>query len=381
VESALSESDHSHLRRALSLAIKGRGRVEPNPMVGCVIVKDGRVIGEGYHQQFGGPHAEPNALSACVESPRGATAHVTLEPCCHTNKKTPPCVPRLLEAQIGRVVIGALDPNPLVAGKGAAQLKAAGVQVEVLDLPTARQLIAPFIARTTFGRPYVTLKWAESADGKVAGPRGRRVQITNEQSTRLVHELRSRSDAILVGINTVLMDDPLLNARRVEPLRPMTRIVLDRKLQIRPASRLVQTALETRTLVYTSSRMTETDRARELIRAGVELRVAAESPAGLSLADVITDIGTLGATHLIVEPGPTLARSFLVRNSMLWDRAWVFRSLMRIDDPSATPAPPTPIGKVAELAIGTDQLTEYLNPASDAMFSPEPSADFLLATC
>src|SRR3954452_5275705 len=124
------ERDIQFLRRALRLAMNGRGRVEPNPMVGCVIVKNGRVIGEGYHQEFGGPHAEPNALASCTEPPQGATAYVTLEPCCHTNKKTPPCAPRLIEAKIARVVIGCLDPNPDVNGNGVAMLRAAGIQVD-----------------------------------------------------------------------------------------------------------------------------------------------------------------------------------------------------------------------------------------------------------
>src|SRR6188472_1364396 len=159
------EIDQQFMRRAIRLAMNGRGRVEPNPMVGCVIVsKDGRVIGEGYHQEFGGPHAEPNALASCTESPAGATAYVTLEPCCHTNKKTPPCAPRVIEAGIARVVVGCLDPNPEVDGKGVAMLRAAGVRVDGPALEgEAKQLIAPFIARTRLGRPYVTLKWAETA--------------------------------------------------------------------------------------------------------------------------------------------------------------------------------------------------------------------------
>src|SRR5688572_32879202 len=168
------DTDATFMRRAIRLAMNGRGRVEPNPMVGCVIVKDGRVIGEGYHEVFGGPHAEPNALAACAaagESPAGATAYVTLEPCCHTNKKTPPCAPRLIEAKVARVVVGCLDPNPDVDGKGVATLRAAGIEVTgpVLE-PESKQLIAAFLARVRFGRPCVTLKWAESSDGKVAGP-------------------------------------------------------------------------------------------------------------------------------------------------------------------------------------------------------------------
>src|SRR5688572_12867963 len=146
MSSVTVETDEQFLRRAIRLAMNGRGRVEPNPMVGCVLVKDDRVIGEGFHAQFGGPHAEPTALANCTESPEAATAYVTLEPCCHTNKKTPPCTPRLIEAKVARVVIGCLDPNPEVNGKGVAMLREARIRVDgpVLEAP-AKQLIAPFL--------------------------------------------------------------------------------------------------------------------------------------------------------------------------------------------------------------------------------------------
>jgi len=235
-------NDDSHwMRRAIRLAMNGRGRVEPNPMVGCVIVNDGRVIGEGYHQQFGSPHAEPNALAACAESPEGATACVTLEPCCHTNKKTPPCVPRLIEAKIRRVVIGCMDPNPDVNGRGAEQLRAAGIEVMASVLESqCRQLLAPFIAHSVHRRPYVTLKWAETADHRVAGPGGRRIQISGKESMRQVHQLRARSDAILIGHRTLITDDPLLTARDVPHARPLTRIVLMRRLELSPVARLAR---------------------------------------------------------------------------------------------------------------------------------------------
>src|SRR5262245_48989455 len=155
--------DQQMMRRAIRLAMNARGQAEPNPTVGVVIARGDRVIGEGATSGFGGPHAEPTALAACTEPPAGATAYTTLEPCCHTNKKTPPCVPALIEAKIARVVIGCVDPNPDVNGKGIEQLRAAGIAVEsnVLEDP-AKQLIAPFIARTVYDRPYVTLKWAET---------------------------------------------------------------------------------------------------------------------------------------------------------------------------------------------------------------------------
>ena len=368
------------MRRALALATKGRGSVEPNPMVGCIIVKNGNVIGEGYHQKYGGPHAEPNALAACTESPAGATAYVTLEPCCHTDKQTAPCVPRLIAAGVERVVIGTLDPNPQVAGRGAAQLEAAGIRVDRLDLPEARQLIAPFIARMTHGRPYVTLKWAQTADRKVAGPLGRRMQISNSQSTHVIHELRSRCDAILVGSNTLLCDDPMLTARRVEPKRPLLRVVLDSRLRIRPDCRLVKTAREGKVIVYTTpDAFAAASHRNALESAGVEIRPAAEVGSHrVSLPAVLRDLGSRSVTHLLVEAGPTLARSFMADNG-LWDRLWVITSPTSINDASAPDAQAPPAQPVAQTMLGSDQLSEYLNPFSPVTFHEEPSADFLLA--
>src|SRR3954464_2192221 len=166
----MDDRDIIFLRRALRLAMNGRGTTEPNPSVGCVLVKNDKVIGEGFTQPFGGAHAERRALAGCMESPAGATAYVSLEPCCHTNKKTPPCAPRLIEAKVARVVIGCLDPNPEVNGNGVAMLQSAGIAVDgpVLEAE-AKQLIAPFLARVQHGRPYVTLKWAETADGYIGG--------------------------------------------------------------------------------------------------------------------------------------------------------------------------------------------------------------------
>lgn len=378
----VSSIDSQLVCRAISLAVQGRGAVEPNPMVGCVIVKNGRVISEGYHQHFGGAHAEPNALAGCIESPVGATAYVTLEPCCHTDKKTPPCVPKLIESRLARVVVGTLDPNPKVGGKGIAQLRAAGIDMQNLELPQARQLIAPFLARVIHGRPYVTLKWAESANRKVAGAMGRRIQISNPTSTRIIHELRARCDAILVGINTVLCDDPMLTVRRAEPVRQLIRIVLDQALRIPLQSRLVMTAKEQKVIVYTteSAVAADPDKCTMLASAQVELRtIAKDLTDRLDLRQVIADLGALGITHLLVEPGPTLARSFLGNGQGVWDRVWVIGSPIRIDDPTALDAAPLPAGEIARTWLDDDELTEYLNPRSDVMFSPDPSADFLLA--
>ena len=374
-------TDEHHLRRAIRLAMNGRGRVEPNPMVGCVIVKDGRVIGEGYHAHFGGPHAEPNALAACTESPAGATAYMTLEPCCHTNKKTPPCAPRLIEAKLARVVVGCLDPNPDVNGKGAAMLREAGIEVigPVLEA-SAKQLVAPFLAAVEHRRPYVTMKWAQSANGKVAGTMGRAVRITNEASDGLVHGLRARCDAIIVGTNTVLADDPLLTARGVDAPRPLLRVVLSNSLKVAPTSRLVATARQHPVVVYSSeaSVASNAPTVDALRRAGAEVVALANHDGRFSFADVLADLHARRVTHALVEPGPTLTRYMFARGQA--DRVWVFRSPRPIDEPAAPSAPDVEYPQTARADVAGDTLIEYLNPDSAAYFAAEPSADFVLST-
>lgn len=418
--SPASEPDERFLRRALRLAMNGRGRVEPNPMVGCVLARDGQIIGEGYHQQFGGPHAEPTALADCRRrgnAPAGATAYVTLEPCCHTNKKTPPCAPRLIEAKVARVVIGCLDPNPEVNGAGAEMLQAAGIEVvgpeaaepwgrEVCTARVgstlegeAKQLIAPFLARVrhnrygrndcyshTHGRPYVTLKWAETADGKIAGPRNARLQISNEASSRLVHQLRARSDAILVGIQTVVSDDPMLTARGVPDPRPLLRAVLDPRLEIPIGGKLVASANEHPLTVYCGQ---EVFRDRPGVVAtlrgyGAEVVPVPGHERHLDLSEVLAHLGGLGATHVLVESGGRLAASLMGPRPARYgggggraDRVWVFRSPRRLDDdfaPSATAIPDHYV-RVGDLDVAGDALTEYLGHPYAAV----PSADFVLA--
>jgi diaminohydroxyphosphoribosylaminopyrimidine deaminase/5-amino-6-(5-phosphoribosylamino)uracil reductase len=357
--------DEQHLRRAIRLAMNGRGSVEPNPMVGCVIAKTCRVIGEGFHHKYGQPHAEPNALANCTESPDGATAYVTLEPCCHTNKQTPPCVPRLIAAKISRVVIGCLDPNPEVNGNGVRQLREAGTVVDSSTLESeCRQLIAPFIARTRFSKPYITMKWAESADGKIAGPRGRRTRISNIASSEQVQRLRSRSDAIVVGINTVINDDPILLPQRVPMRHGYRRIVLDRNLRLPVKSQLVETIHEGPVIVCSDELPTK-EHGLDLIGAGVKLW-----PADAWLSDP-------EISHVLIEPGPTLADAMLPQA----DRLWVIRSPKTITDDTAPAAAMVPdyFIKTGELDLDGDLLCEYLNTRSPVFFAPVESADLILA--
>lgn len=367
------------MHHALILAQRGRGLVEPNPMVGCLLVSAGHIIAEGYHRRFGGPHAEREALANCTQSPAGATAYVTLEPCCHTAKKTPPCVPALIEARLQRVIIASLDPNPQVAGRGAQQLRDAGIEVQVgLLEKQAQQLNAPFFARVRLARPYVTLKWAQTADGKVAGPGGQRLQISNPASMTLVHQLRARSDAILVGLGTVLKDNPLLTPRGVEQARPLLRCVLDSHLRIPLSTHLVQTARQSPLVVYCSAPVfcQATDKVNALLAAGAQVMpVIPASSAGLALGAVLEDLYTRSVTHLLVEGGPTVARSFLAAN--LADRLWIFHAPTRLDASSAPAAPQADFPLAGHAMIDSDRLEERLNPHSPAFFDLCPSADLM----
>jgi diaminohydroxyphosphoribosylaminopyrimidine deaminase/5-amino-6-(5-phosphoribosylamino)uracil reductase len=376
-----SDFDIRMMRRAIALAMRGRGHVEPNPIVGCVIVKEGRVIGEGFHEQFGGPHAEPNALASCTESPEGAAAYVTLEPCCHADKKTPPCTPRLIEAKLARVVVGSVDPNPDVNGKGLDQLRAAGITVTpgVLE-ESCKQLLAPFIGRVVYDRPYVTLKWAETADGKVAGPGGERLQISNARASRVVHELRAASDAILVGINTVINDDPLLLPRDVPTTRRIIRAVLDARLRIPMSSKLVRTARQSRVFVHFDRHLMDAERekVRTLREVGVEPFISGSTHAGLRLDEVVNNLAAFDVTHVLVEPGPTLAGTFLDTGDLV-DRIWLIRSPNRAADVASVAGVGVPANylRTGEADLDGDRLIEFLNPASPLFFSAEPSADFV----
>lgn len=370
---SLSPINPSLMRRAIELAMRGRGHAEPNPLVGCVLVQGDRIIGDGFHQKYGQAHAEPNALAACMESPAGATAYVTLEPCCHTNKQTPPCVPQLIQAKIARVVIGCLDPNPEVNGQGAQQLWAAGIQV-VCGLLEAecKQLIAPFIAAVEHHRPYITLKWAQTADGKIAGAGGKPIQISNAISQKALHMLRGKFDAIAVGINTVLTDDPMLSVRHGEPARIPARYVLDRQLRTPADARLVQTAKQIPSIIATSEAHALSSRAGELRQHGVEV-IAADT-----LSQVAADWHRRRFTHVLIEAGPTLAAAMMAEN--LADRLWIIRSHQNLNDPSASDAAAIPahFQGTSRVELGNDVWTEYLNTNSKIFFTSNASPDFRL---
>jgi diaminohydroxyphosphoribosylaminopyrimidine deaminase/5-amino-6-(5-phosphoribosylamino)uracil reductase len=303
----MGDADERWMRRALELAEQGRGHVEPNPLVGAVVVRDGRAVGEGWHRRYGGPHAEVDALEAAGERARGSTLYVTLEPCCH-HGKTPPCTDAVLKAEVTRVVAAMPDPFPAVSGKGVGLLRERGIEVAVgLCEDQARRLNAPYRKLLGRGRPWVHAKWAMTLDGKIATRAGDSRWISNRESRRFVHELRGRVDAVLVGIGTALADDPLLTARPPGP-RTACRVVLDSRGRLPATSRLAETARETPTLVVTGS---ETSGVQPLRERGCEVLALPGSAGRPDVGALLDELGRRRMTNVLVEGGAGVLGSFL----------------------------------------------------------------------
>jgi diaminohydroxyphosphoribosylaminopyrimidine deaminase / 5-amino-6-(5-phosphoribosylamino)uracil reductase len=310
----------SYMNQALKHAASGIGSVEPNPAVGAVIVKDGQIIGKGFHKKFGGPHAEINALADCKakgNDPAGATMYVTLEPCCHFGK-TPPCADALIEAKIVKVVAAVVDPAPHAAGKGIEKLRAAGVEVEVgICEKEASILNAPVFKFVKTNLPWVILKWAQSIDGKLAyaNPKVDGRWLSNEQSRIDAHDLRRRVQAVLVGINTVIADDPLLTPRPANGKNPL-RVVLDVDLHIPHESKLLQTASESPLLVITShhSLKYREEAAHHIIKRGGQVLPLPMADGQCDLNAMLIELGKRQIQQLLVEGGPTVLASFLKQN-------------------------------------------------------------------
>ncbi len=298
------------MRRAMELAGRGEGAVNPNPLVGAVVVRDGRIIGEGWHERWGGLHAERNALARCAEPARGAVMYVTLEPCCHYGK-TPPCTEAVIAAGIARVVVGLKDPNPLVAGKGIARLEEAGIVVEcgVLEseLRWQNRVFLKYIAER---RPWVVLKAAMTLDGKIAAHTGDSRWVTGGEARRRVHEMRRRCMAVLVGIGTVEADDPMLNCRLEGDPRQPVRIVADSSARIGPDSQLVRTARDFCTVVAHTDRA-DAGRLEALRAAGVRTWRCEALDGRISVADLLRQAGEAGLDSILLEGGGALNESFL----------------------------------------------------------------------
>lgn len=315
-----TEDESLWMARALELAARGEGRVEPNPMVGCVLVRAGQVVGEGWHARFGEAHAEAAALQAAGERASGATAFVTLEPCCH-HGKTPPCAEALIAAGVTRVVCAQEDPFPQVSGGGIAALRAAGIAVEcgLLEADAAR-LNSPYLKLTRSKMPWVIAKWAMTLDGKIATHTGDSQWISCEESRALVHELRGRIDAILIGGGTARRDNPLLTARPTG-LRTALRIVLDSKGQLSNESQLLQTAREVPILVVTGGEARDKELAR-FEAAGAQVFVSSADTLAERLRQVLEELGRRRLTNLLVEGGSRVLGA--LHDARLIDEVWAF---------------------------------------------------------
>jgi diaminohydroxyphosphoribosylaminopyrimidine deaminase/5-amino-6-(5-phosphoribosylamino)uracil reductase len=309
----MTAEDHFYMARAIRLAERGLYTTHPNPRVGCVLVRDGVIVGEGFHRRAGEPHAERNALAEAGERARGATAYVTLEPCCH-HGRTPPCSDGLIEARVARVVVAMTDPNPRVAGQGIAQLQAAGIRVDQGVMTAQAQALNPgFIARMSRGRPFVRCKLAMSLDGRTAMASGESKWITGEAARLDVQRLRARSDAIITGIGTVRADDPAMNVRLSAAelpgvasddylLQPL-RVVLDPDLQMSPSARMLN--LPGPTLVVSTT--DDESRRRALEAAGAEVIQLPRRGLGIDLERLMEMLAQRGINEVLIESGPTLA--------------------------------------------------------------------------
>ncbi len=373
----MSDNDTAFMARALALARRAAGRTSPNPLVGAVVVKDGRVVGEGYHQKAGTPHAEVHALAAAGTGARGATLYVTLEPCSH-HGRTPPCTEAILAAGVRRVVAAVQDPNPRVAGRGFERLREAGVEVTAGVLEEeARRLNEAFFVYVTAGRPFVAMKTAMTLDGKIATACGESRWISGEASRALAHRLRSELDAVMVGIGTALADDPQLTARPPGTAsRDPVRIVVDSALRLPPDARLLQLDSPAPTWVATTERA-PAERRRALEAAGAEVLVLPERDGRVDLAALMAELGRREVTSVLLEGGATLNAAALAAGVV--DKVLCFVAPKVVGGAAA----PGPVGgpgverlagawrveRLAAEAVGEDiLLTGYLPAAARIIY-------------
>jgi diaminohydroxyphosphoribosylaminopyrimidine deaminase/5-amino-6-(5-phosphoribosylamino)uracil reductase len=359
-------ADRRFMQLALSLGRRGQGRTWPNPAVGAVVVRDGIIVGRGWTQPGGRPHAEPEALKRAGEAARGATLYVTLEPCSHFGK-SPPCVDAVIASRISRVVSAIEDPNPEVAGQGHAKLRAAGITVDVgLCAAEAAHDHAGHFRRVRDHRPHVILKLAVSADDKIGAAGHKPIAITGEAAKTRVHLLRAQSDAILVGIGTVLADDPSLTCRLpgMEARSPV-RVVLDRALRMPGTSNLVQSARQTPLWVI-ASETAEAPAAVKLGAAGAQVIRVAAAGADLDLSAVLHALAEKGITRLMVEGGARVASSFV--SAGLVDEIWLLRGPDKVGADGVAALDALPLAAIAQSpsfkvraseTIGKDTLTVY----------------------
>jgi diaminohydroxyphosphoribosylaminopyrimidine deaminase / 5-amino-6-(5-phosphoribosylamino)uracil reductase len=339
--------DNFWMKSALALAVQGRGAVEPNPMVGAIVLNShGEKVGEGWHRKFGQAHAEIIALQAAGDSASGGTLYVTLEPCCHTGK-TPPCTEAVLQSGVRRVVIAMADPFPKVAGNGIAILRQAGIEVVLGPCELeAQALNAPYLKLLSSGRPWVHLKWAMTLDGKIATRTGESRWISGVESRAVVHELRGRMDAIIVGAGTVLADDPSLTARPPGPRVP-TRVVVSGIGRLPDCCQLRQTARDVPVLVFTAE--LNVPKLSGWANDGAEIIGLPSTEAGLDIDTILEFLGTRGMTNVLVEGGARLLGS--IHDANLADEVHVFIAPKLF---GGTTYPPIAGQGVEQLASGTE---------------------------
>ena len=318
-----TERDARHLRRTLELAERARGRTSPNPLVGAVVVRGDRTLGEGFHEAAGEPHAERAALEACSEDPGGATLYVSLEPCCHQGR-TPPCTDAIVQAGIARVVVASDDPTQKASGRGLGILRDEGVEVDMQDgdiAAAARLLNQPFRKHARTGRPHVILKSAMTLDGKVATRTGDSQWISGESSRARAHRWRAEADAVAVGIGTALADDPLLTARVEGVPRQPRRVVFDSEARLPLDCKLVESAGEV-PVVLVCSRAASRTAVQSLESAGVDVIVASGANEAARVASALDELGARDVQSLLLEGGPHLAGAFLEADEI--DEARIF---------------------------------------------------------
>ncbi|HSW56468.1 MAG TPA: bifunctional diaminohydroxyphosphoribosylaminopyrimidine deaminase/5-amino-6-(5-phosphoribosylamino)uracil reductase RibD [Ignavibacteriaceae bacterium] len=317
--------DHSkYIRSCFKLAKKGKSRVSPNPFVGAVLVKNGKVIGKGYHKKFGAAHAEVNAIKNSTEDVTGSTLYCNLEPCCHTNKQTPPCVPLIIQKKIKRVVISNPDPNKEVDGKGVEQLREAGIEVISGILEDEGKVLNKFYFKYAQEKiPFITLKIAQSIDGKISLSKKEQTWLTGKESIKYVHKLRSKYDAVLVGANTVKVDDPLLTVRDVKGRNPI-RIVIDGKLSIPLNSNILNTNDPDKTWIFTSQNSNQR-KLKQLEKKGVKVfSVKTAANGRLNLKSVLKVIAKNRISSVLVEGGQEIFSQFF--SQKLFDELIVLQS-------------------------------------------------------
>lgn len=351
------QEDRQYMERALALAQRGAGHTRPNPMVGAVLVKEGRIIGEGWHGHFGGPHAEVEAFRSCTEDPVGATLYVTLEPCAHYGK-TPPCADLVVRKKVGRVVAAMVDPNPLVAGKGIEKIRRSGIPVEVgLMEPEARRLNEVFLKYVTEKKPFVLYKAAMSLDGKTACRTGDSQWISSETSRKAARRLRGLYAGIMTGIGTILADDPRLTAR-TEGLNDPARIIADSHLRIPLAAKVLH---EPGRVILLTTSAAEAEKKEALLAMGAEVITAGGPDGEVDLPQAMTELARRGIDGILLEGGATLAGAAL--SAGILDKVLFYAAPLLIGGAGA----PSPFGGTGAASLQAAwPLTELTVSKSDA---------------